>query len=104
MLPYHFTRGEFHLLLAAYYAVPLGAYLVLAVLGQRPLFGSRRMVLGTLAMCAVIAFASGGYYYSAFTIVLVAGGGRGAGRGRAELAAAAATVVRSPGRFSCSRW
>ena len=59
---------------AAYYAVPLGAYLVLAVLGQRPLFGSRRMVFGTLAMCAVIAFASGGYYYSAFTILLVAGG------------------------------
>ena len=74
VLPYHFTRGEFHLLLAAYYAVPLGAYLVLAVLGQRPLFGSRRMVFGTLAMCAVIAFASGGYYYSAFTILLVAGG------------------------------
>ena len=89
VLPYHFTRGEFHLLLAAYYAVPLGAYLVLAVLGQRPLFGSRRMAFGTLAMCAVIAFASGGYYYSAFTIVLVAGGGRGARRGRAELAAAA---------------
>ncbi len=72
VLPYHFTRGEFHLLLAAYYAVPFGAYLVLAVLGERPLFATRRMVLVTLAMCAVIAFASGGYYYSAFTIVLVA--------------------------------
>ena len=74
VLPYHFTRGEFHLVLASYYAVPLGAYLVLAVLGQRPLFASRRMTLGTLALCAVIAFASGGYYYPAFTIVLVAGG------------------------------
>ena len=72
VLPYHFTRGEIHLLLAAYYAVPFGAYLVLAVLGERPLFASRRMVAGTLAMCAVIAFASGGYYYAAFTIVLVA--------------------------------
>ena len=74
VMPYHFTRGEDHLLLGAYYAVPLGAYLVLAVLGERPLFGSRRATLGTLALCAVIAFASGGYYYSAFTIVLVAGG------------------------------
>jgi hypothetical protein len=72
VLPYHFTRGEGHLLLAAYYAVPLGAFLVLAVLGQRPLFATRRMTLITLALCAVIAFASGGYYYSAFTIVLVA--------------------------------
>jgi hypothetical protein len=72
MLPYHFTRGETHLLLAAYYAVPFGAYLVLAVLGQRPLFASRRLVAGTLGMCLVIALASGGYYYSAFTILLVA--------------------------------
>jgi len=75
VLPYHFTRGEIHLLLAAYYAVPLGAYLVLAVLGERPLFASRRLVVGTLAMCVVIALASGGYYYSAFTILLVAVGG-----------------------------
>jgi hypothetical protein len=72
VLPYHFTRGEEHLLLAAYYAVPLGAYLVLAVLGERPLFATRRVTLVTLVLCAVIAFASGGYYYSAFTIVLVA--------------------------------
>jgi phosphoglycerol transferase len=72
VMPYHFTRGEFHLVLAAYYAVPLGAYLVLAVLGERPLLASRRTVVGTLAMCAVIALASGGYYYSAFTVVLVA--------------------------------
>jgi hypothetical protein len=72
VLPYHFTRGEGHLLLAAYFAVPLGAYLVLCVLGERPLFASRRMTVSTLGLCAVIAFASGGYYYSAFTIVLVA--------------------------------
>ena len=72
LLPYHFTRGEGHLLLSAYYAVPLGAYLVLSVLGDRVLFAGRRVTLGTVALCAVIAFASASYYYSAFTVVLVA--------------------------------
>jgi hypothetical protein len=72
LLPYHFTRGEWHLLLSAYYAVPLGAYLVLSVLGDRALFAGRRVALGTVALCAVIAFASASYYYSAFTVVLVA--------------------------------
>jgi hypothetical protein len=72
LLPYHFTRGEGHLLLSAYYAVPLGAYLVLSVLGDRELFAGRRGALGTVALCAVIAFASASYYYSAFTVVLVA--------------------------------
>ena len=43
LLPYHFARGEVHLLLSAYYVVPLGAYLVLAVLGDRPLFGDWRV-------------------------------------------------------------
>jgi phosphoglycerol transferase len=71
ILPYHFVRGEGHLVLSAYYAVPLGAYLVLAVLGDRPLFAKWRLTLGTLALCAVIAFASAGYYYAAFTMILV---------------------------------
>jgi phosphoglycerol transferase len=72
LMPYHFFRGELHLLLSAYYVVPLGAYLVLAVLGGRPLWGRWRLTLGTLALCAVIAFASAGYYYAAFTVILVA--------------------------------
>ena len=71
LLPYHFVRGEGHLVLAAYYAVPLGAYLVLSVLGDRPLFATRRVALGTIAMCVVIALASAAYYYAAFTVVLV---------------------------------
>ena len=45
LLPYHFLRGEGHLLLSAYYAVPLGAWLVLSVLADRPLFGTRRAAL-----------------------------------------------------------
>jgi hypothetical protein len=74
LLPYHFVRGEYHLLLSAYYAVPLGAYLVLSVLADKPLFAGRRAALGTVALCAVIAFASASYYYSVFTVVLVAAG------------------------------
>ncbi|HKB19542.1 MAG TPA: hypothetical protein VKC65_00925 [Gaiellaceae bacterium] len=71
LLPYHFVRGEVHLLLAAYYAVPLGAYLVLSVLADRPLFATRRIALWTVVMCVVIVLASATYYYAAFTVVLV---------------------------------
>src|SRR5687768_9700514 len=72
LMPYHFARGELHLLLSPYWVVPLGAYLVLAVLGDRPLLSGRRVLVGTMAMCALIALASGAYYYAAFTMVLVA--------------------------------
>ena len=37
LLPFHFVRGEGHLFLSAYYAVPVGAWLVLGVLGGVPL-------------------------------------------------------------------
>ena len=73
LMPYHFYRGELHLVLAAYYVVPIAAYLVLAVLGDRPLWGRWRLTLTTLGLCAVIAFASAGYYYAAFTVILVGG-------------------------------
>jgi hypothetical protein len=81
LLPYHFLRGEAHLLLSAYYAVPLGAYLVLSLLGSRPLFARRfggtgirafasRRTLLTFGACVVVAAASGSFYYAAFTLVL----------------------------------
>jgi hypothetical protein len=81
LLPYHFLRGEAHLLLSAYYAVPLGAYLVLTLLGGKRLFarridGSRllafasRRTLLTLAACVIVAAASGSFYYAVFTLVL----------------------------------
>ncbi len=38
LLAYHFFRGEPHLLLSAYYAVPLAAYLFLALLAETSLF------------------------------------------------------------------
>jgi hypothetical protein len=72
LLPYHFQRGEVHLFLAAYYAVPLGAYLALAVFRGDNLFGRRRALLTTAVMCAVIATASGSGYYVVFTVLLVA--------------------------------
>ncbi len=80
LLPYHFFRGESHLLLSAYYAVPLSAYLFLAVLGGRSLFSpqrsgrmrwvSRRSAT-TLALCMAIGSAS--LYYATFAVVLLAG-------------------------------
>ena len=70
-LPYHFQRGEVHLFLAAYYAVPLGAYLALAVFRGDRLFGRWRPTLITAVMCTVVATASGSGYYAVFTVVLV---------------------------------
>ena len=83
LAPYHFVRGERELFISGYYAVPLGAYLVLAILADKELFarrrgGSRRLAyvsgrsLLTVALCLAIASASGSFYYSAFTILLVA--------------------------------
>ncbi|HEV3479932.1 MAG TPA: hypothetical protein VG144_10860, partial [Gaiellaceae bacterium] len=72
MLPYHFTRGEAHVFLVAYYAVPLGAYLAIAVFRGDPLFAGRRAVLITAVMCVVVATASGSGYYAVFTVFLVA--------------------------------
>jgi phosphoglycerol transferase len=71
LLPYHFMRGEVHIFLAAYYAVPLGAYLGLAVLRGEDLISSRRRLAITLGACIVVATASGSFYYAAFTVLLV---------------------------------
>lgn len=83
LLPYHFLRGEGHLLLSAYYAVPLGCFLVLRVFRGEDLFTQDRearsfmrryatkQTLTTLALCLVIATASGSFYYSGFTLVLL---------------------------------
>ncbi len=74
-LPYHFYRGEHHLFLSAYWAIPLAVYLALSIAQDQPLFErvSRRTGV-TLAVCAVIG--STDPYYAAYAIllVLVAGG------------------------------
>ena len=80
MLPYHFWRGENHLFLSAYWAVPLGAYLTLVTLDGGALFAGRdggrrlarglsRTTLGTIAICIVVG--STGLYYGAFSALLI---------------------------------
>lgn len=74
VLPYHFFRGESHMLLSAYYAVPLSAYLFFSLIGNRDLFTARPThvpralkwlsgrTLTTLGLCVVIGSAS--LYYA----------------------------------------
>jgi phosphoglycerol transferase len=80
VLPYHFARGEAHLGQAAYFVVPAGAYLAVAIFSGWPLFARRasgpawlrwasRETLLTLAFCILLALAD--EYFSAFTIILV---------------------------------
>ena len=79
-LPYHFLAGE--LVLSTYYAVPLGAFLILEALGWdvwRPPFlaraasdrpGCNRVRWGVrVGLAAVIA--SAGSYYAPFTVILI---------------------------------
>jgi hypothetical protein len=81
-VPYHFARNETHLFLSAYYTVPLGVLLALAVFDTNPPlvttasrgrarvdFRSRRS-WWVLAACA--ALASTGAYYAVFTVIIVA--------------------------------
>ena len=80
--PYHFAQGESHLLLSAYFTVPVSAYLILAVYLDAPLivrravdgprafrFASRR-TLATLGLCALAGLSDP--YYVAFTVLLLA--------------------------------
>jgi hypothetical protein len=72
LLPYHFLRGEDHLFLGAYWAVPLGCFLVLSVFADAPLVSPlrSRRTLAILAACVIIGSAA--VYYAAFTLVLLA--------------------------------
>jgi hypothetical protein len=104
LLPYHFARGEHHLFYSGYFAVPIGAYLALAVFAGEPLFARRsgrwawasgRSLL-TVALCVVVATASGAGYYALFTVLLVAVGilvALLAGRGMAAAATGGVVVV-----------
>jgi len=82
LLTYHFFRGESHLFLSAYYAVPLAAYLFLRLLGSSALFARRapqpnlsrapwvsKRSLATVGLCLVIG--SDNIYYATFALVLV---------------------------------
>lgn len=81
-LPYHFARGTPHVLLSAYWLVPVGAYLLVRVVSPRPpftadadtergwkvSFRNRSAVLWLLG-CAGLA--STGSYYAAITLTLL---------------------------------
>lgn len=82
LLPYHFVAGELQLFQATYFAVPLGAFLVLDMLGwdlwrgpflARAEQGRPRAALVRwsvrVALCVVVA--SAGVAYAPFTVVLV---------------------------------
>ncbi len=87
LLAYHFFRGESHLLLSAYYGVPLAAWLFLRLLAGAPLFAGRASPTGrrrprlrwltwasarslaTIAVCVVIG--SDNLYYATFAAVLL---------------------------------
>ncbi|HEX5924245.1 MAG TPA: hypothetical protein VFY45_10480 [Baekduia sp.] len=81
LLPYHFFRNEAHLFLAAYYAVPIGAWIILRALRGEPLWTRRaaggnrltqwasRRSLVTLAACVVVGTSE--VYYAAFTLLLI---------------------------------
>jgi len=84
LLPYHFFRGESQLLLSAYYAVPLAAYLFLEVLAGRVLFSRRdgrgrsrlaawasERTLATVVICVVIG--SDNLYYAIFAAIMLVG-------------------------------
>jgi hypothetical protein len=80
MLPYRFYRGEGHLFQGAYFTVPLGCYLVLAVFARKAFFerdsqhsGIRAYLTwrsGATVLACVIMGASDNYY-AAFTTALV---------------------------------
>jgi hypothetical protein len=66
LAPFHFRHSTF---LWAYWAVPLAAYLILAVYSNAALFESRRRSLLTLAAAAAVALTS--FYFAGFTVILL---------------------------------
>jgi hypothetical protein len=80
LLPYHFFDGEGHIFQGAYFTVPLGCYLVIAVLSGKALFArsaTRRGVGRYLTprsgatVLACVVMGSSDNYYAAFTAALV---------------------------------
>ena len=81
LLPYHFLRGQGHLLIGAYWAVPLGGLLVLGALGYVRLFARRAaptsrwtqwLTLRTvLTIGCGLAVGTTLSYYALFTLMLL---------------------------------
>lgn len=77
-LPYHFLRGQGHVFLGAYYAVPPACYLIVRQMGDDPLLDlehlrrSRRpskRALAAIGICVLLAVT--GSYYAVFTVLLL---------------------------------
>src|SRR5262249_59704423 len=83
-LPYHFARGEAHLLLSGYFMVPIATLLILQVLSDDPPFTTRRdspeprwrLALWSRRavpwLLASAALGSTGPYYAFFAVLLLA--------------------------------
>jgi hypothetical protein len=83
-LPYHFARGEAHLLLSGYFMVPIATLLILQVLSDDPPFTARRespeprwrIALWSRRavpwLLACTALGSTGPYYAFFAVLLLA--------------------------------
>jgi len=80
-LPYHFARGEAHLLLSGYFMVPIATLLILRVVSDDPPFTTKResrwhvdfrnrSALLWVVVCA--ALGSTGPYYAFFAVLLLA--------------------------------
>jgi phosphoglycerol transferase len=84
-IPYHFARGEAHVLLSGYFMVPIGTLLILQVLSDDPPFTARRdspELRWRLALwsrravpwlLACVALGSTGPYYAFFAVLLLGG-------------------------------
>jgi hypothetical protein len=82
-VPYHFARGTAHMLLSAYWLVPVAGLLIIAVTSERPPFtteasdGDREWRVSLrgrsslLWLLACIGLASTGSYYGAITLTLL---------------------------------
>ena len=67
-LPYHFLRGQGHILLSGYYAVPLMAVLLLRIWRRESLFATWPERLFTIVTCVVLP--ATGVYYAFFGVFL----------------------------------
>jgi phosphoglycerol transferase len=82
-LPYHFLRGTSHLLLGAYWSIPIACVLILLVLREpAPLFPSGRggkldftSRRSLLCILAALLLSSTGVYYAAFFVLLAVAAG-----------------------------
>lgn len=78
VLPYHFLRGENHLLLGAYYAVPVACVIAVALADGRLMLRARPRTMsraGWAALAGAVLLAGTGLYYAAFAILLFVAAG-----------------------------